>query len=112
MSMNRKDYIHADFDFESDNPEYLHRVIHSLFDFLHDLEMAHSDDDQDKLYCLLRGKKSEALSQKQVLLNNVAELDKFADQLLMMEEYQDRLNGSNMKESLEGIRNIVEESLL
>lgn len=51
-------------------------------------------------------------SKKELLLDNVSELMVLADQLLLMEEYQDRLNGSNMKEALEGIQNIIEESLL
>lgn len=51
-------------------------------------------------------------SKKELLLDNVSELMVLADQLLLMEEYQDRLNGSNMKEALEGIKNIIEESLL
>lgn len=51
-------------------------------------------------------------TEKELLLENVSELMVLADQLLLMEEYQDRLNGSNMKEALEGITNIIEESLL
>lgn len=51
-------------------------------------------------------------SKKELLLENVAELDQFADQLMMLEDYQDRLNGSNIKESLEAIKNIIEDSIL
>lgn len=57
-------------------------------------------------------KDSKIVDKKQSILNNVSDLMVFADQLLMMEEDQDRLNGSNMKESLDGIKYIIEESLL
>ncbi len=57
-------------------------------------------------------KMNEQKTKKELLLDHIAELDKFADQLLMMEEDEDRLNGSNIKESLEMIKNVVEESVL
>lgn len=55
---------------------------------------------------------SKQKTQKEILLDHVAELDKFADQLLMMEENDDRYNGSIIKDSLIMIKNIIEESVL